>query len=99
MSEVGRFPRLNTLLGKDHFPEAPAFFFVAGINSGAGTTFGRTDKRMAAVPVSLKSGRDVSVGGTQLTLDDVGATMLRMAGLKPELYGYTGRLLEFVAGA
>lgn len=100
-SELGRFPVLNGNLGKDHFPETGLLFFGAGIqtNDGRGAVFGETDKRMAGRKLSLKTGKTDDAGADHLTLDDVGTTLMHMAGLKPELYGYTGRRLAFLERA
>ncbi len=90
-SELGRFPVLNGVQGKDHFPET--FFLLAG--AAAKGVFGETGQLMEGLPVSLRTGRAES-GGTRLVLDDVGSTMLRWAGLEPSVYGYRGRALRFL---
>jgi hypothetical protein len=97
-SELGRFPRLNSYQGKDHFPEAPFIFMGRNINThgGKGSVFGRTGRQMDAYPVSLKTGMDVSSGGHRVDLDDVGATVLHLVGLDPPRYGYDGKILEFL---
>jgi hypothetical protein len=94
-SELGRFPRLNAEHGKDHFPEAPLLFLGAGVRSARkkGITFGHLGRQMQSLPISLKTG---STGSHPLVLDDVGTTLLHIAGLDPELYGYGGKLLEFL---
>lgn len=97
-SELGRFPRVNALEGKDHLPEVPLMFWGAGINTadGRGAIFGQTGRAMDAQPVSLKTGRPAS-SGTLVTLDDVGRTLLELTGCpEPSLYGYTGRRLDFL---
>ncbi len=97
-SEIGRHPGTNDALGKDHFPQIPMFFggrwFHAHGRQSA--TYGATGPDMAGVPVSLSSGRPQR-GGHLLRVDDVGTTLLTIAGLNPELYGYQGRFLEFLA--
>lgn len=100
-SEIGRHPALNAHEGKDHLPEAHFLFAGAGINTdgGKGSVFGRTDKRMCGLKVSMKTGRDVSEGGEYFMLDDVGTTLLDLAGLEPERYGYFGRVLHFLEAA
>ena len=100
MSDMGRLPRINPMMGKDHFPEIPLLFFGRGINTrdGKGATYGQTARRMEALPVSLKTGR-AAKGGHSLILDDVGTTLLHMAGLDPSLYGYFGQVLEFLEAA
>lgn len=93
-SELGRYPRLNSVLGKDHWPEIPLVFWGAGIVHQR--AFGRTGKHLEAVPISLRTGRDVAAGGELLTLDDIGTTLLHIAGVAPEPRGYLGRRLEFL---
>jgi uncharacterized protein (DUF1501 family) len=97
-SELGRFPRLNNDLGKDHFPQAPYLFFGPGIqtNDGRGAAFGKTAKQMEALPVDLRTGSDVAVGGHFMTLDDVGATVLHAMGVSPKTHGYQGNVLDFL---
>ena len=93
-SEIGRFPRLNHLIGKDHFPEIPILMLGGRVTPG---TFGVLGKEMQALPISLETGR-AARGGVRLTLDDLGAHLLTLGGLDPLTYGYTGRPLEFLHG-
>jgi hypothetical protein len=51
---------------------------------------------MQGLKVSSKTGLPVDVGGEHLVLDDLGTTLLHMAGINPELYGYLGRRLSFL---
>jgi hypothetical protein len=92
-SEIGRFPRLNSAGGKDHFPQAPYLLFGSPFKTGA--TFGATDREMVTLPVSLATGRPES-GGHFLQIDDLGTTLLLLDGLNPEVYGYTGSRLRFL---
>ena len=97
-SELGRFPKLNSWQGKDHFPEAPYFLLGSGINSGTrGASYGQTGRQMQALPVSLRSGRP-SGSGDCLTLDDLGATLLHIANVDPTTHDYGGRILDFLVG-
>jgi uncharacterized protein (DUF1501 family) len=96
-SEIGRFPALNGQHGKDHFPEVPLVFFGAGIRAGA--AFGRSGRSMQALPVSLRTGRDIATGGHAVRLDDVGATLLHVAGVDPNVYGYDGEILDFLVAS
>jgi uncharacterized protein (DUF1501 family) len=93
-SELGRFPKLNAERGKHHFPEVPMLFMGAGIPGGR--AFGRTGRMMEALPMDLNTGRPTGNGGSPVTLDDVGATLLRSVGVDPELYGNSGRHLPFL---
>ncbi|HTL33408.1 MAG TPA: DUF1501 domain-containing protein [Kofleriaceae bacterium] len=90
-SEVGRHPRLNTNAGKDHFPEAPAILYGAGLRPGQ---FVDTGRETEAFPVDLATGRKQR-GGHVITLDDIGATMLELAGVDYQRYGHRGRPLQF----
>jgi len=100
-SELGRLPRLNTDLGKDHLSQAPYLFFGASIDPGGarGEAFGRTSSRMEGLPISLMTGRDVAQGGHVPLLDDVGTTLLSIAGIDPAMYGYDGQLLRFLVAS
>jgi uncharacterized protein (DUF1501 family) len=93
-SELGRFPKLNTEHGKHHFPEVPMLFIGADIPGGH--AFGRTGRMMEALPMDLNTGLATGNGGSVVTLDDVGATLLRSVGVDPELYGNSGRHLPFL---
>jgi len=94
-SEIGRFPRKNVGRGKDHFPQVPYLFFGPWFGNGA--AYGATDRQMVSLPVSLETGKPER-GGKLLALDDIGTTLLNLDGAKPELFGYTGRHLRFLAG-
>lgn len=96
-SDLGRFPRLNDMLGKDHLPQTAFFFSGPGIATGQ--VFGQTGSEMEAHPISLSSGRPPEKGaGRELILDDVGATLMVLAGLDPQRYGYSGAVLDFLLG-
>jgi hypothetical protein len=94
-SDLGRFPRLNDMLGKDHLPQTAYFFSGPGI--AAGRVFGQTGGEMEAHPISLSSGRTPGrAAGREIILDDIGATMMVLAGLDPQRYGYGGAVLDFL---
>ena len=92
-SELGRFPRQNDMLGKDHLPQTS--FMLAGPGLRAGKSFGRTGRRMEGLPIAYGSGEPAAAGRVPF-LDDLGATMLHLAGLDPERYGYGGKVCEFL---
>jgi uncharacterized protein (DUF1501 family) len=99
-SELGRFPGLNDNEGKDHLPQVPYLFLGAGVRTGdRGALYGATGRKMEGLPLSLATGRPTVTGGHLPTLDDVGTTLLHLAGLKPSLYGYNGRVLDFLLSA
>jgi hypothetical protein len=92
-SELGRFPRQNDMLGKDHLPQTSLLFTGPGIR--AGRSFGRTGRRMEGLPIAYRNG-DPAEAGRVPFLDDVGATLLHLAGLDPERYGYRGKVCKFL---
>lgn len=92
-SELGRFPRQNDMLGKDHLPQTS--FVLSGPGLRGGRSFGRTGPRMEGTPLAYRTGEPAAAGRVPL-LDDVGATMLHLAGLDPERYGYRGRVCDFL---
>lgn len=92
-SEIGRHPSINLAQGKDHFPEIPVL--MVGPAVPGGRIFGETTSWMAGKPVELATGKP-SRGGHSLVLDDIGTTILHLAGCDPGVYGYTGRILEFL---
>jgi uncharacterized protein (DUF1501 family) len=92
-SELGRFPHQNDMLGKDHLPQTS--IVLAGPGIRAGKSFGRTGRRMEGLPIAYDSG-DRAEAGRVPVLDDVGATLLHLAGLDPERYGYRGEVCRFL---
>lgn len=92
-SELGRFPRQNDMLGKDHLPQTSFMFAGPGIQSGR--TFGATGRRMEGLPIAYDTGRPVAAGRVPF-LDDVGTTLLHLAGIDPERFGYTGEVCKFL---
>lgn len=92
-SELGRFPHQNDMLGKDHLPQTS--FLLSGPGIKPGKSFGRTGRRMEGLPISYKNGDHVDAGRVPL-LDDLGTTLLHLAGIDPERYGYTGKVCEFL---
>ncbi len=97
-SELGRHPRMNSDLGKDHFPEISLLFYGDAFVSAAqaGGAFGKTGKSMQGLPLDLRTGREAK-NGRPARLDDVGASLLRIAGIDPQPYGYRGQNLPFLA--
>ena len=60
------------------------------------TAYGVTGHEMEALPIRMKDGRAGSSDGEHVLLDDVGATVLHLAGVNPRHYGYDGKILEFL---
>ncbi len=94
-SDMGRFPRLNDMLGKDHLPQTGFLFTGPGVRGGY--TFGETARDMRGMPISFATGRAEKAGRLP-TLDDVGATLLTLAGVSPPRYGYAGQVFDFLIG-
>lgn len=92
-SELGRFPHQNVMRGKDHLPQTS--FLLMGPGLRRGQSFGRTGRRMEGLPISYANG-DPAASGRVPLLDDLGATMLYLAGFDPEVYGYDGRVCSFL---
>jgi hypothetical protein len=95
-SELGRFPILNAMKGKDHFPEIPMVFIGPGIRPGQ---YGETDRNLVATPISFQRGLPSSSARDAVpTIDDVGATILTWFGCEdPSALGYVGRRLDFLS--
>lgn len=92
-SDMGRFPKLNDMQGKDHLPQTS--FFFSGPVFKTGTAYGGTGKQMQALPLSRKDG--TTTNGTHVPiLDDIGTTALHIAGLDPQRYGFHGKVLDFL---
>ena len=92
-SEVGRFPIINKLNGKDHFPVVSAMLLGPGLQPG---TFGGTDNLMSTMLISKKTGLP-SRDATELTLDDLGRTLAAWYGLDAqESTNFHGDVLDFL---
>jgi hypothetical protein len=92
-SELGRFPHQNDMLGKDHLPQTS--FLLAGPGLRTGKSFGKTGRRMEGLPIAYATG-EVAESGRVPVLDDVGATLLHLAGIDHERYGYSGEICKFL---
>lgn len=92
-SELGRFPKQNDMLGKDHLPQTS--FLLRGPGIRGGRAFGATGRRMEGLPIAYATGAPSDAGRVPV-LDDIGATLLRYAGLSPERYGYSGQVCSFL---
>ena len=93
LGELGRFPYINTNMGKDHFPQISVALIGPGLKQG---TFGETNRDMVGQRVSFSTGKP-GKDGDLMTLDDVGRSLLEWVGHpSPESYGYDGRVLEFM---
>jgi hypothetical protein len=92
-SELGRYPMINAMSGKDHFPEAPMLLWGHGVAEG--TSFGVTGKSLEALRVSPARGT-ADAGGVAMNLTDVGSTILDACGITGSSRGYVGTRLGFL---
>jgi hypothetical protein len=95
-SELGRFPVLNSEQGKHHLPEAPYMLFSPYLHADGKGAYGATGRHMESLSIDLRTGREAGVGGTFLDIEDMGTTILHVAGIDPKVYGYSGRVLPFL---
>jgi hypothetical protein len=86
-TEFGRTPRINTMAGRDHWPNAFSIVMAGGGTKG-GAVIGATDKIGAAVT------------DRPVTPPDMAATILHALGIDPATTLYTplGRPVELAAG-
>ncbi len=75
-TEFGRTPRINQLLGRDHWPNAFSIA-MAGAGLKVGQTIGATDKQAA------------EVADRPITPEDMAATILHVLGIDPETVLHT----------
>ena len=83
LSEMGRTPRLNAFLGKDHWPYTSAM--VVGPNLAGDRMIGGFDENFYGKYVDPLSG-DVDEDGAILSAESLGATLLAMADVDPQDY-------------
>jgi uncharacterized protein (DUF1501 family) len=86
-TEFGRTPRINALLGRDHWPNAFSIL-MAGAGLKVGQVIGATDKHAA------------SVVDRPMSPEDMSATILRVLGIDHETIVHTplGRPIPMVDG-
>lgn len=87
VSEMGRTPYMNTKFGKDHWPYTSAMLIGSGV--AGGRRIGGYDPLQNGRPVDLING-DIRDDGTVLMPENLGATLLTIAGMDPT---------EWVSGA
>ena len=83
ISEMGRTPRLNDKMGKDHWPVTSALVFGAGVRGGR--VYGGTDGGLAALNVDLHAGVP-SESGEQLQYGNFAAGILQLCGVDTTAY-------------
>jgi len=86
-TEFGRTPRINTMAGRDHWPQAFSIV-MAGAGIKAGQAIGATDSQAAYVT------------DRPVTPPDMAATVLKILGIDPEIVVQTpvGRPIQLAAG-
>jgi len=80
MSEMGRYPLLNSRGGKDHWTYTSAILIGSGVRGGIAV--GGYDEQCAGQRVDLSTG-EVSDAGVSMVPDNLGATLLALAGVDP----------------
>ncbi len=80
-SELGRTPKFNGAMGRDHWTYTSMFLAGAGIQGD--TVAGATDESLLGVPIDLGTGR-ASNSGVMIGTEHVGATLLELGNVDPE---------------
>lgn len=80
-SELGRTPRFNGAMGRDHWPYTSMLVAGSGINGN--TAIGETDEGFIAMPTDFSTGR-FSGSGDIMGTENIGVTLLKHAGVDPE---------------
>jgi uncharacterized protein (DUF1501 family) len=80
MSEMGRTPALNNGDGKDHWPYTSVLVMGPGLRGGR--VIGATDEFYYGERIDFETG-DVYRNGRDLTVGNLGATLLSIAGVDP----------------
>jgi hypothetical protein len=86
VSELGRYPKLNVVRGKDHWPENSWILLGKGVQPGV--TVGATDRSFRSVPISYRTGSPQADDRRPLVLDSLFATLFHLAGGELSSHGY-----------
>ncbi len=86
VSEMGRTPRLNSAMGKDHWPVTSALCFGSGLRGSR--TLGSSSATLEANTISLQTGLPTAgaMGGVQLQSGNVLAAFLEIGGVDSARY-------------
>jgi uncharacterized protein (DUF1501 family) len=88
-SEIGRFPRLNAMQGKDHWPENSWIVLGRGVRTApGGVTIGATDEQFRGIAIDHRSGDPTSTEKRPLFVDSIFATLVKLAGGDPKTHGF-----------
>jgi uncharacterized protein (DUF1501 family) len=79
-SELGRTPKFNGSMGRDHWPYTSMMLAGGGIQGD--TVVGATDEGFVSMPVDLATGR-AAAGGVTLGTEHVGVSLLELGGVDP----------------
>lgn len=82
-SELGRTPKFNGAMGRDHWTYTSMFLAGAGVQGD--TVAGETDESLLALPIDLGTGRP-SQSGTMIGTEHVGATLLELGNVDSDKY-------------
>lgn len=93
-SEMGRTPRLNAAMGKDHWPVTSALVLGAGV--AGGKVVGATTDALDAAPVDFTTGA-VDPKGRPITYADLAAGLLQHLGVDPSAHILTGEPLDAIS--
>lgn len=74
-SEVGRYPKFNLAMGKDHWPEQSWILWGAGLKPGA--TIGGTDPKYQSRAVDYRTGAFTGDQTRPIFVDQIYATLLK----------------------
>ena len=83
LSEMGRTPKLNGEVGKDHWPVTSCMLLGAGVRGG--TVLGATNDELGARSIDLQTG-EVDDSGAQLQSANLVAGVLENLGVDPSAY-------------
>lgn len=81
LSEMGRTPKLNNEVGKDHWPVTSAMFLGGSV--AGGRSFGGTDDELRALSMNLQTGA-LDAAGKQLQTSNLVAGILDAVGVDVE---------------
>ncbi|HEX2679292.1 MAG TPA: DUF1501 domain-containing protein, partial [Polyangiales bacterium] len=84
VSEMGRTPKLNAELGKDHWPVTSALLLGAGVRGNQ--ALGGTSDSLDALSVDLATGAVKASGGSQLQASSFVAGVLQAVGVDSSQY-------------
>ena len=82
-SELGRTPRFNGAMGRDHWPYTS--MMIAGSGVRGNNVSGETDDSFISNPIDFQTGR-ADPGGKILGTENVGTAILKLGGIDPERF-------------